>query len=393
MSRRLISLNPDLQRLADEGYEIEVRSGFLLVHSVPYVNGQREVALGTLVSELTMVAPDVLTRPGTHQIYFIGEHPSHADGRHMVQIANASSNVELAPGLIVNHYFSHKPAAGYENYYDKVKTYERVISDQARVLKPSADAKTFKTIEPIEEKSVFVYEDTSSSRAGIRAIAARLASQRIAIVGLGGTGAYLLDFVAKTHVREIHLYDGGPFRQHNAFRAPGAASREVLDRRQSKVGYLSEVYAAMRSGVVPHEAMITEDNVGELAGYDFVFLCVDKGTVRQLIAAALGATNTTFIDAGMGVNLTEDKQHLWGTCRVTTSTPSNRERARERMPVVDREDELYGSNIQVADLNCMNALLAIFKWKRLSGFYLDDRSDFNLSFSISLNKLTNEEED
>ena len=68
MSRLLISRNPDLQRLRDEGYEIEVRSNLLLVHSVPYVNSLREVALGTLVSELTTASPGVLDKPGTHQI-------------------------------------------------------------------------------------------------------------------------------------------------------------------------------------------------------------------------------------------------------------------------------------------------------------------------------------
>jgi hypothetical protein len=34
----------------------------------------------------------------------------------------------------------------------------------------------------------------------------------------------VLDFTAKTHVKEIHLFDGDTFFQHNAFRAPGAAN-------------------------------------------------------------------------------------------------------------------------------------------------------------------------
>jgi hypothetical protein len=71
MSHQLISRNPDLQRLRDEGYEIEVRSNLLLVHSVPYVNSLREVALGTIVSELTTASPGVLDKPGTHQVHFI----------------------------------------------------------------------------------------------------------------------------------------------------------------------------------------------------------------------------------------------------------------------------------------------------------------------------------
>ena len=36
MSQQLISLNPDLKRLQDEGYHVEVKNGHLLVHEVPY---------------------------------------------------------------------------------------------------------------------------------------------------------------------------------------------------------------------------------------------------------------------------------------------------------------------------------------------------------------------
>ena len=44
----------DLKRLRDEGYEIEVRHGFLVAHSVPYVNAQKRVALGKIVTDLTL---------------------------------------------------------------------------------------------------------------------------------------------------------------------------------------------------------------------------------------------------------------------------------------------------------------------------------------------------
>jgi hypothetical protein len=34
---------------------------------------------------------------------------------------------------------------------------------------------------------------------------------KIAIIGLGGTGSYVLDLAAKTPVKEIHLFDGDKF--------------------------------------------------------------------------------------------------------------------------------------------------------------------------------------
>ncbi|WP_457328957.1 ThiF family adenylyltransferase [Rhizobacter sp. P5_C2] len=389
MSRLLISRNAELQRLINEGYEIEIRSGHLLVHSVPYVNSKKEVARGVIVSELSTSTPDVLGRPSTHQVHFIGEHPCKADGTDLVQIRCQSGEYKLAEGVTAQHWFSNKPKRGhYESYYEKVTSYVRVISSQARALDASVDARTFRTREPIEDDSVFLYQDTASSRAGIQRLAARFRQQRIAFVGLGGTGSYALDLAAKTHVVEIHLFDADMLRPHNAFRFPGAISRETLDRGITKVKYLSEHYSTMRRGVVPHEVMIHEDNVMELAGFDYVFLCVDRGDVRQLVLRALANTGVKVIDVGMGLNLSHDQESIWGTCRVTASTPSTRDIALARIPKADRDEELYASNIQVADFNCLNAALAVAKWKRMCGFYLDDHDEYETTFSVNLNQLS-----
>ena len=389
MSRRLISLNPQLQQLINEGYEIEVRAGYLLVHSIPYANSKKEVARGVIVSELTTATPDILAQPSTHQVHFIGEHPCKADGTDLIQIRSQSGEFKLAEGVTAQHHFSNKPRRGhYETYYEKVVSYVRVISSQAKALDPTVDARTFRTREPIEDDSVFLYQDTASSRAGIQRLATRLRLQRIAFVGLGGTGSYALDLVVKTHVAEIHLFDADMLRPHNAFRFPGAISRETLDRRITKVKYLSEHYSTMRRGVVPHEVMIDEVNVLELAGFDYVFLCVDRSDVRQLVLRALAGTPVKVIDVGMGLNLSHDQESIWGTCRVTTSTPLTRDIALARIPRADRDEELYASNIQVADFNCLNAALAVAKWKRMSGFYLDDQDEYETTFSVNLNQLS-----
>ena len=90
MSQRLISRSPDLKRLRDEGYDLEIRSGHLLVKDVPYVNSRREIKRGILVSTLTM-AGDVTTRPDNHVAYFMGEHPCREDGKEIEQIKNESA--------------------------------------------------------------------------------------------------------------------------------------------------------------------------------------------------------------------------------------------------------------------------------------------------------------
>jgi len=60
MSKPRIDRSPDLRRLRDEGYDIEVRERHLLVKSVPYLNAKGEVHRGTLVMEFSC-AGDVVS--------------------------------------------------------------------------------------------------------------------------------------------------------------------------------------------------------------------------------------------------------------------------------------------------------------------------------------------
>ena len=74
MSQQLISRSPDLTRLRDEGYDIEIRWGYLLVKDVPYVNANKEVKRGTFVSTLNL-AGDITAAPDTHVAMWVGEYP------------------------------------------------------------------------------------------------------------------------------------------------------------------------------------------------------------------------------------------------------------------------------------------------------------------------------
>ena len=63
-----------------------------------------------------------------------------------------------------------------------------------------------------------MYPDTNSGRAGITGLTECFDSMKIAIVGLSGTGSYVLDKVAKVPFKEIHLFDDDVFMNHNAYR-------------------------------------------------------------------------------------------------------------------------------------------------------------------------------
>lgn len=390
MSQELIGLNPDMKRLRDDGYEIEIRSGHLLIHSVPYVTAQKTVAKGTLVTDLSLTGSLTAT-PFSHIAYFIGEHPCDENGNVITQIKHEGAKI-LAPDLHANHSFSNKPSDGYQNYYDKMTRYIHIISQYARAIDPEATARTYKPIRSAPGESVFRYTDTASSRAGIMAISEKLASQKVAIIGLGGTGSYVLDLVAKTPVSEIHLYDGDLFQQHNAFRTPGAPSFEHLDQQQSKVAYLYSIYDKMRTGIHPHHENICTDNVNELSNVDFVFICIDKPSKKKLIIEFLQSSAIKFIDAGLDVIMIEENLQLIATCRVTTGTPSKADHITTRINTNRIDDDgLYGANIQIADLNALNATLAVIKWKKICGFYQDLEKEHHSTYTTNVNQLTSNE--
>lgn len=393
MSHQLISRSPHLLSLRNEGYNLDTKEGYLLVRDVPYVNAERQVCKGVLVMALNLVA-DVAGQPSDHTAHFIGDRPCDSQGRPLEEIINNSNLNPLMPDLVVNHYFSAKPRSGnYADYYEKVSIYVSILSGQAQAIDPSVTAKTFAPIRSETEDTVFAYTDTASPRAGIGMPTQKFKGLKIAIVGLGGTGAYILDQVAKTPVAEIHLYDGDLLQQHNAFRYPGAVPFATLERGLKKVEYLQEVYSQMHRGITQHPCMITPENVVELRRFDYVFLCVDNTAARALVVRELIGTRTSLLDVGMGVHLVNGTQQVWGMCRVTALTSTHYGHADRTMPVTENEaKDAYRSNIQIADLNALNAVLAVGMWKRLCGFYVDQCQAGHVTYSTNLNEMGNSEE-
>lgn len=329
--------------------------------------------------------------PDNHQVWFTGEYPCLANGNQIAQLTNENTRQEIFKGCWINHRFSNKPegVTAFADHYSKMTHYINLISDQSRVIEPLADARTGRVLETNEEESVFRYPDTSSARAEIMMVSGRLAVSKVAIVGLGGTGSYVLDQIAKTHVNEIHLFDGDEFLQHNAFRAPGAATIDELRQRMPKTRYFQQRYDPMRRNIIAHDYNLDVSNVAELAGFDFVFICVDKGPARALICGYLQGQNISFIDVGMSIEMIPETSKLVGTCRFTLGTPQQRDHIGRYVPMMDDdEDVIYRKNIQVADMNALNAIFAVIKWKQVCGFYQDDFQSHHGTFSVNSQSLT-----
>src|SRR5712664_1490967 len=108
MSQQLISRSPDLQRLIDDGYEVEVtESNYLLIHNVPYVNAQKKVTRATLGCPLRIEA-DRTGIPDNHQTWFTGDMPCEVDGS-PINVAVGAADTTVAVNVKFTLGFSSKP--------------------------------------------------------------------------------------------------------------------------------------------------------------------------------------------------------------------------------------------------------------------------------------------
>ncbi len=387
MSPAPFARSADLKRLREEGYLVQIKGNLLVLREVPYLNANKELKRGALVSTLNL-AGDVTQVPETHVMHWIGEYPCGIDGRPIEALRHQDNPTNLGHSLVARHGFSNKPEGGYRDYHHKMTTYVAVISGPATTLSPGVSARG-NAVPEEEENSVFNYVDTASGRAGIGALTERLAQDTVAIIGLGGTGGYVLDQAAKTPAQEIRLFDKDDFLSHNAFRGPGAPSLDDLREVPLKVDYWAAIYSRMRRRIIPHAVALDASNVHLLDGVTFAFICIDDGPSKRAIIAKLEAIGASFVDVGMGLQL--DDGSLGGILRVTTSTPEKRDHVHGGR--VDFSDDLgqdlYATNIQVADLNALNAIMAVIKWKKLRGFYRDLEREHHSTYTADGNMLLN----
>ena len=185
MSRRPIDRSPVLKKLRDEGYDIEVVDGYLVLHDVPYVTAQIEIKRGVLLAPLDLV-DDVALPPSDHQAKWSGEAPCNEDGTVMQGLGQNPSPMTIS-GHSVSLNFSCKPTPSgkYDDFHHKMTQYVDKISAPAYAIDRTITAKTYNPRTADPEDSVFLYEDTASSRAEIVAINDKLKQLLIGIVGLG----------------------------------------------------------------------------------------------------------------------------------------------------------------------------------------------------------------
>lgn len=218
----------------------------------------------------------------------------------------------------------------------------------------------------------------------------KLSREKVAIVGVGGTGSHILDYVSKTPVDRIHVFDGGYFLPENAKRSPGPS--ESMLRRETKGDYHGGRYAERRPGVHGYGHKIDQSNVERLANYTTVFLCIDGGQIKRRIFEVCMENGVTLINVGMGISLA-DNGRLIGLLGVTTCLPWNHYHAEHCFALDDAataDPNATAHNWQLIELNALSAALAVIKWKKLLGIYDDYTTELDCQYALAANEIDND---
>lgn len=386
MSVELVNHNDDIRRLLEKGYAIRIDGAYLVVRDIPYLDSQKAFKIGAIVTKLEMI-DRVRVKQHNHQVFFAGSSPCGLDGRPIPNLGDSPATLKLSnPDVIVERQFSNKPKAnlgsgqdGFADFFDKIEHYVRMISGPAIELH-GANPYTYRADEEVAVESVFKFRDTLTSRAEIGDLAAAFKDDVVAVIGLGGTGSYLLDFLVKTPVKEIRAFDHDFYYVHNAFRSPGRLDERDLGQRKAAV-YRAR-YDNFRSGLTIESKRLDRSSSPDLEGVTFAFVCVDKGSARAELFDLLINMDIPFIDVGMG--LERKRGALSGMLRATYYAAGDGPRVRDMQlaEMTDDTENIYKTDIQISELNALNACLAVVRYKQTKGFYVSDAAVYHMVLEI-----------
>jgi hypothetical protein len=381
-----------LLRLVEKGYAVAIDEGYLVIRDVPYLDAGKQLHWGAIIAKLEFV--DKLTvKQADHQIWFAGSVPHGLDGNPIPNLGGGPTTLplgEASKDVVVQRNFSNKPkdTGSFTDFFEKIESYVAIISGPAMSLH-GANPYTFRTVEEMSD-SVFKFHDTLTSRAEITDLSAKFANDVVAVIGLGGTGAYVLDFLVKTPVREIRAFDPDLFHVHTAFRSPGRLNETELGKPKTDV--YGGRYLSFRHGLKVGRKFIDSSSGPDFEGVTFAFVCVDKGSARAGIFDLLISRGIPFIDVGMGLD--RKRGPINGMLRSTYYSAEDGQRVRNKglAEMSDQPDDIYRTNIQISEINALNACLAVIRFKQLRGFYFAETAYYHLLFEIGDLKLVSESE-
>ena len=377
------------------GFEVESESGVIRAVRVPclFVSGVPGTCTVETSYDPATEKPDNRIGGDVHavRIAIDGEYDGrvyHADGTPIGNLVSGdgktSSNISIKRGA------QGRPEPD-ETAHDLLHRYAKHIVGAVSAAGYSEPA-------ALAIPDPFHIPNTFEARAAIAPVQDRIRGQRIAIIGLGGTGAYLLDLIAKTPVSEIHLLDSDCVDWHTLKRAPGAPTAEEIELVRAgsllKVDYYHSKYAAFRDGIHPHSVRVASSSMfAEFLSdhpIDYAFVCIDQladgDSARQdVVYRAVSEAGVPFIDSGVSITL-EDS-----TVRgaVTTSAyDAGSDVWKGAIPNARVDGRAPGyRNVQLPEVNAAAATFAVMEWRRRTGQYVSESPSFYQKFRLEKGRI------
>ena len=213
----------------------------------------------------------------------------------------------------------------------------------------------------------------------------KLADEIIGIVGVGGTGSYILDLVSKSGVTRILIWDGDSLEERNTRRGVGPAFLNCSNLGQNKAHLLASQYTSPACEIIHYPNDFANPDASIIRNLTFGFIAVDRDESRATVRQAMHEHKIPFIDVGMGVRIENGK--LTGGCQAVLCPQD----PAEIQGLIPNGGLAFGEqayrNIQVSEIHALNAALAVIKWKRFRGQY-PDQDHLLSSYSIDWNRLT-----
>jgi ThiF family len=370
----LASHNPFIEELDALGYQVDFVGGYLVIYGLPYLNKEGVLAYGDWISPLDL-SGKTIDAPKEHQAWWRGERP-HDQNKRELRLGGGIARVTVVPDLVSDYSFSFKLLENgamrlYRSFEEKVQTYLDAITAPAMAAYPEATPLRGIAVKAAAQGSPLRFPDTMSARYHMNDVSSLLRGKKVAIIGLGGTGAYILDVIVRTHLERIALFDDDKVHVHTIFRIPGFIPNAIGG---VKVEVLARQYGQWHAGIEPVPELITPENIERLSEFDFVFVAVDDGPSRLHIVDWLSSKGIPYVDCGMGLN--RSSAGLSGFVRITGTDRKAFENNvnTAHLPIENVKEDEYRGQAQIAELNMLNASLAVLRFKQHFGLFdrLDD---------------------
>ena len=208
--------------------------------------------------------------------------------------------------------------------------------------------------------------------------------EKVAIVGLGGVGAWIADLLTKADVAEVHGWDADLIEDKNVIRMPGAVNPNWIGK--PKAEWFKETYRQIHRQVYGHPKYVDERTAAVMcSNATFGFVAVDNDEGRTIACAAMAAAGIPFID--VGISLSRRDGQVSAAIRVTTARPHD-DAWRRAIPKVDKAgQEIYGK-LELPDVAAVAAGLTVQSWRKVRGQMAQESASECMVFRMETDTIT-----